>query len=92
MHSAATLQHAEVSKKSSSFVCLCAKSKLNQVPILSNDNCQASVSANDTIETSMLCAHGVDRGTNKVCGLWGGGGSGVIWIYYCRGTVVALSP
>ena len=91
MHSAATLQHAEVSKKSSSFVCLCAKSKLNQVPILSNDNCQASVSANDTIETSMLCAHGVDRGTNKVCGLWGGGGSGVIRIH-SRGTVVALSP
>ena len=37
-----------------------------QVPILSNEDCQAKVLGNETIENSMLCAGGAGIGTNKV--------------------------
>ena len=37
-----------------------------QVPILSNEDCQAKVLGNETIENSMLCAGGDGIGTNKV--------------------------
>ena len=37
-----------------------------QVPILSNEDCQAKVLGNETIENSMLCAGGAGSGTNKV--------------------------
>ena len=41
-----------------------------QVPILSNNDCQAKVLGNKTIKSFMLCAGGAGSGTNKVNFYW----------------------